>query len=536
MARQIKGLADDKEEGQPHHPVQFEVDPLPLHLLGMLAQLQQLTAEGIALVYIDLPACRLGECLLGLEVEIGDVEVGNTHRGEKGDPAKVKATPYLFGCLDGVGHHALNDGLLANKLATEEDHGKQPVDGGWLPHKESPVLQQQGGPTQHRDESQGDEVHLFKAFVFKPEGGDLYKRRGNRYRCGGVHAIELVGDKEEKNRKEVEKEFHQFSVASCCAPASLFKGRPIYHSLYRMGSAAAQQIGYNVRPMNRRYDLHSHSLASDGTLSPTALVQRAATAGVDVLALTDHDDTSGIAEAEQAAGEQGICLVPGVEVSVTWGRQTVHVVGLNIDTGHAPLQSGLARLREFRNWRAEEMGRRLAKHGIEGAYEGAVARAHGRILSRTHFAHFLAENGHAETVRAVFKSFLKPRKPGYVPGEWATMEEALSWINGAGGQAVIAHPARYAMTASKRRKLLGEFAELGGAGLEVVSGSHSRGDNFSMGQLAKNHKLLASAGSDFHGPENPWVELGRLQTLPEGCIAIWEGWQLGECGERRAAS
>ncbi len=302
-----------------------------------------------------------------------------------------------------------------------------------------------------------------------------------------------------------------------------------------MGSAVTWQIGYNVRPMLKRYDLHSHSLASDGTLSPTELVQRASAAGVDVLALTDHDDTGGIVEAQQAAAAEGICLVPGVEVSVTWGKQTIHVVGLNVDTAYEPLQAGLARSREYRNWRAEEMGRRLAKHGIEGAYEGAVARAHGRIISRTHFAHFLAESGHAESVRAVFKHFLKPRKPGYVPGDWASLEEALEWINGAGGQAVIAHPARYTMSASKRRKLLDEFVELGGAGLEVVSGSHSRGDNFSMAQLAKNHKLLASAGSDFHGPENPWVELGRLQTLPEGVTAIWEGWQLGECGQRVAS-
>jgi predicted metal-dependent phosphoesterase TrpH len=303
-----------------------------------------------------------------------------------------------------------------------------------------------------------------------------------------------------------------------------------------MGSAVAPQIGYNVRPMSRYYDLHSHSLASDGTLSPTALVQRAATAGVDVLALTDHDDTSGIVEAQQAALRAGICLVPGVEVSVTWGKQTIHVVGLNIDIDYAPLQAGLARSREYRNWRAGEMGRRLAKHGIEGAYEGAVARAHGRIISRTHFAQFLAENGHAESVRAVFHSFLKPNKPGYVPGEWATLEEAVAWINGAGGQAVIAHPARYAMTASKRRKLLQEFVARGGAGLEVVSGSHSRGDNFSMAQLAKNFGLLASAGSDFHGPENPWVELGRLQTLPEGCSPIWQDWQFDACGTRRVAS
>lgn len=302
-----------------------------------------------------------------------------------------------------------------------------------------------------------------------------------------------------------------------------------------MGSAPLIQIRYNSWLMTKQYDLHSHSLASDGTLSPVGLVQRAAQAGVDVLALTDHDETSGIAEASEEAAKQGICLVPGVEVSVTWGKQTIHVVGLNIDTSYEPLQSGLARSRKFRDWRAEEMGRRLSKHGIDGAYEGAVSRAHGRIISRTHFAHFLVDEGHAASVRDVFKSFLKPNKPGFVPGDWASLEEAVSWINGAGGQAVVAHPARYNMTASKRRRMLGEFVELGGAGLEVVSGSHSRGDNFSMAQLAKNHKLLASAGSDFHGPENPWVELGRLQTLPEGCKAIWEEWDLREISLRAAS-
>lgn len=287
--------------------------------------------------------------------------------------------------------------------------------------------------------------------------------------------------------------------------------------------------------MSKHYDLHSHSLASDGTLTPTALVERAAAAGVDVLALTDHDETGGIAEAGQAAAAAGIELIPGVEVSVTWSRQTVHVVGLHIDPTSSPLQAGLARLREFRNWRAEEMGRRLARHGIPGAYEAACEKAQGRIISRTHFAHFLAEEGHAASVRDVFKHFLKPNKPGHVSGEWATLEEALGWIHSAGGQAVIAHPARYSMTASKRRRLFGEFVELGGEGLEVVSGSHSRGDNFSMAQLARKFGLKASAGSDFHGPENPWVELGRLQPLPDGCTPIWADWSAATDSAVRAA-
>ncbi len=276
--------------------------------------------------------------------------------------------------------------------------------------------------------------------------------------------------------------------------------------------------------MNRYYDLHSHSLASDGTLTPTELVTRAARAGIDVLALTDHDETSGIAEARQAACTAGIQLVPGVEISVSWSSQTVHVLGLQIDPDSSPLRDGLARLREFRDWRAEEMGRRLARHGIDGAWEAARDMARGRIVSRTHFARFLVEQGHAATVRDVFKRFLKPNKPGYVSGEWATLEETVSWIHAAGGQAVIAHPARYKMSATKRRKLLEEFVALGGEGLEVVSGSHSRGDNFNMAQLAKKYGLLASAGSDYHGPENPWVELGRLERLPEGTTPIWSNW------------
>lgn len=287
--------------------------------------------------------------------------------------------------------------------------------------------------------------------------------------------------------------------------------------------------------MSLHYDLHSHSLASDGTLSPSELVRDASAAGVDVLALTDHDETGGLHEACVAAQDSGLHLIPGVEVSVTWNKQTIHVVGLRIDPQSSPLQQGLEKLREFRNWRAEEMGRRLAKHGIEGAFPAASRLARGRIISRTHFAQFLAGEGHARSVRDVFKYFLKPRKPGYVPGEWATLEEALGWIHEAGGQAVIAHPARYTMSASKRRKLFGEFVELGGEGLEVVSGSHSRGDSFTMAQYAKQFGLLASSGSDYHGPENPWIALGRLPPLPKSCEPIWVGWGLELPEQVRAA-
>ena len=274
--------------------------------------------------------------------------------------------------------------------------------------------------------------------------------------------------------------------------------------------------------MSLHHDLHTHSLASDGTLSPTDLVARARVAGVDVLALTDHDSLDGLAEAERAALEHGLQLVPGVEISVTWSKQTIHVLGLLVDRHCPELQAGLRSLQAFRDWRAEEIGRRLAKVGIGGAFEAARALAQGRIVSRTHFARFLVEQGHAASVRDVFKRYLVNNKPGYVSGEWASLEEALGWIQAAGGLAVLAHPARYAMSASKLRRLLGEFREGGGVGMEVVSGSHSRDEALGMAALSRTVPLLASRGTDFHGPENPWVELGRLPELPPGCSPLWE--------------
>lgn len=271
------------------------------------------------------------------------------------------------------------------------------------------------------------------------------------------------------------------------------------------------------------YDLHSHSWFSDGSLSPADLVAQAHQAGVGVLALTDHDETAGLTEAMAAADARGLCLVPGVEVSVTWQGATVHVVGLHVDPAAVALQQGLARLRAFRDWRAEEIGRRLARCGIDGALEGARTRARGRIVSRTHFAHYLVSRGCGADVRAVFKHYLRRNKPGHVPGQWATLEEALEWIRDAGGMAVLAHPARYELSATKLRRLLGEFVENGGEGLEVVSGSHTPDDVQAMARQARVFGLLASVGSDYHGPENPWVRLGQLASLPDGCRPVWQG-------------
>lgn len=278
--------------------------------------------------------------------------------------------------------------------------------------------------------------------------------------------------------------------------------------------------------MITQYDLHAHSTASDGTLSPTVLMQQAAAAGVQVMALTDHDTLAGIDEAQTAAETCGLQFVPGVEISVTWQRRTVHIVGLGVDSTTGELQTGLASLREFRVWRAQEMGRGLAKAGITGMYERAYELASGGLVSRTHFARALVELGYANNVSQVFKKYLVNNKPGHVTGKWATLENALDWIHTAGGQAVIAHPARYRMTRSKLRQLIQDFVNCGGQAIEVVSGSHSRDDMFTIAQHARAFNLLASAGSDYHGPEHTWMDLGKLPALPDGCTPVWQHWKL----------
>lgn len=274
--------------------------------------------------------------------------------------------------------------------------------------------------------------------------------------------------------------------------------------------------------MTPRYDLHTHTWFSDGTLSPTELVERAAAAGVNVLALTDHDDTSGLAEAARAAAHCGIELVPGVEVSATWEKTTIHIVGLGFNPDAPALSAGLAELRTAREERAREMARRLEKHGVKNPYEGAWGLAHGAIISRTHFARYLSGQGFGNTMGAVFKHFLRRGKPGYVPGRWVSMEEAVGWIRTAGGVAVIAHPARYELSRSKLLRLFREFRDCGGTAAEVVSGSHGPADTETMARYVRESGLAASVGSDYHGPENPWRELGRLPPLPDDLLPVWQ--------------
>lgn len=271
-------------------------------------------------------------------------------------------------------------------------------------------------------------------------------------------------------------------------------------------------------------DLHAHSTASDGCLTPSELMRRAHANGAGMVALTDHDTLEGLDEAGAEARRLGMNFVSGVEISVTWAGRTIHVVGLGVDPDAPTLQQGLARLREFRDWRAQEIGRRLERSGIAGMYERARALSNGRLISRTHFARALVAEGRAASVNDVFRKFLVNGRPGHVGGEWAALHEAVGWIVDAGGQAVIAHPARYGLTRTKLRTLIREFIDAGGVGIEVISGSHSRDDAFTMAAHARDFTLLASAGSDFHDPDNPWIDVGRLPKMPQGVRPIWHDW------------
>lgn len=277
-----------------------------------------------------------------------------------------------------------------------------------------------------------------------------------------------------------------------------------------------------------KYDLHSHSIASDGTLTPAELVHKAEEAGVTHLALTDHDTVAGLPEAQRAADELGIQLIPGAELSAMWNGRTIHIVGLHLDVDAPELQAGIQRQLDFRDWRGKEIARRLEKKaGIENAYEGALSFVHGSLVSRTHFARYLVESGYAKDFGQAFKKYLLKGKPGHLRGEWATLDEVVGWIRAADGIAVLAHPARYNLTATKLRGLLGEFIEAGGEAIEVLSGSHTPNEVKAMTGHALRFDLLASAGSDYHGPENPWIHLGRLPDMPEACMAIWDAeiWQ-----------
>jgi predicted metal-dependent phosphoesterase TrpH len=273
------------------------------------------------------------------------------------------------------------------------------------------------------------------------------------------------------------------------------------------------------------YDLHSHSTISDGLLPPAAVVERAAARGVDVLALTDHDEISGLAEARAAAAQVRIQFICGSELSVSWEDTNLHVVGLNLDPDDATLGAGLESIRSGRGERGRRIGAALAAAGIPDAYEGALKYVtHERLITRAHFARWLVDAGYVREVRDVFKRYLARGKPGYVEHQWATLGQAVEWIHAAGGQAVLAHPGRYRVSAAGMRRLLAEFRDAGGDAIEILSSSHTAGQSAEFARLARLFGLRGSCGSDYHGPRESWVDLGDLPPLPAGVVPVWKGW------------
>lgn len=269
-------------------------------------------------------------------------------------------------------------------------------------------------------------------------------------------------------------------------------------------------------------DLHTHSNASDGSLSPTQLVERAHAQGVQLLALTDHDSVAGVAQARRAARELGLAFLGGTEISVSFADACVHIVGLGVDEGHAELVAALAATRDGRLQRAHAMAESLARAGIPGALQGALAYVDDpSTVSRTHFARFLVERGVCADVGEVFRRYLVEGKPGYVPHRWARLGDALRWIRDAGGIAVVAHPARYRFPPTLEYALCSEFRAHGGGAVEVVVGAHSEAERRHYAGIATEFGLAASRGSDFHAPGESRVELGALPDLPGTLTPVW---------------
>jgi predicted metal-dependent phosphoesterase TrpH len=271
-------------------------------------------------------------------------------------------------------------------------------------------------------------------------------------------------------------------------------------------------------------DLHCHSTISDGLFSPPDLVAHAAKRGIKVLALTDHDDVGGLQAARQAAIEHGIQFINGVEISATWKKRTLHIVGLKIDPDYAPLKNALDAVRTGRDERAQQMGADLARVGIHGAYEGAKALAGSSIITRTHFASFMVQAGHAKDRKTVFKKYLVKGKPGFVEHKWMNLETAVGLILDAGGIAVIAHPGRYDLGMINMHLLMHEFRMLGGSAIEVVTGSHTPPQYQQFAKIAHRFSLKSSLGSDFHGPGISFMEMGCIADLPAGCVPVWDDW------------
>ncbi len=288
-----------------------------------------------------------------------------------------------------------------------------------------------------------------------------------------------------------------------------------------MTAASSSTASSHLHMLNA--DLHCHSVVSDGTLSPEALAARAAQNGVQLWALTDHDELGGIARARAAAKAVGMQYLTGVEISVTFANKTVHIVGLGFNESDAALVAGLASVRGGRLERAHEMSQGLAKVGIKGAFEGALTYVgNPDLISRSHFARHLVATGVCPDTNSVFRKYLTEGKPGFVPHRWAKLRDAVEWIVQAGGEAVIAHPGRYGFSANEEYALFTDFKQFGGRAVEVVTSSHSEAEYVVYADMAKEFKLAASRGSDFHSPDESRVELGALPDLVGTLTPVWE--------------
>ncbi len=274
--------------------------------------------------------------------------------------------------------------------------------------------------------------------------------------------------------------------------------------------------------MPETYDLHCHSIASDGSLSPTELVQRAHEQGVTSLALTDHDTVAGLAEAQTAANMAGIKLIPGIEFSATWQNKCFHIVGLGIDPDYPPLREATHNLQLMRMERAEKIADKLEKKRIPGALDAVKKAAGEGMITRSHFADFLLSQFHVSTQQEAFDRYLGSGKAAFVSTTWSELEQAVNWITQSGGVAVLAHPLRYKLTASWMKRLLAAFKDTGGLGIEVVTGRYNADEIKTVASFASRFELAGSVGSDFHSPANPWIELGRLAPLPTNITPVWE--------------
>jgi hypothetical protein len=274
--------------------------------------------------------------------------------------------------------------------------------------------------------------------------------------------------------------------------------------------------------MTELYDLHCHSTASDGALSPTELIHRAYEHGVTSLALTDHDTTSGLPEAQLCATATGINLIPGIELSANWQDKCFHIVGLGIDPAYAPLAEATRLLQKIRLERAQKIALKLEKKRIPGAFEAVKKAAGEGMITRSHFADFLLSQNHVSTQQEAFDRYLAKGKSAYVATSWAELDLAISWITGSGGVAVLAHPLRYKLTTSWMKRLLTVFKDAGGQGIEVITSRINADEIRVVADYATRFKLAGSMGSDFHNAVNQWVELGRLAPLPKNIKPVWE--------------